>query len=78
MFNKSMAASTSSPLLLKSYVAFDWYAFSAPSSFVAVYTSLGPNFPTIATRFSGQILQTLNLDFIVFFSRTPTRPYPPI
>jgi hypothetical protein len=38
MFNKSMVALASSPLLPESFVAFDWYAFYAPSFFVAVNT----------------------------------------
>jgi hypothetical protein len=50
MFNKSMATLTSSPLLLESFVAFDWYAFFYPSSSVAVNTSLGPKFPTIVAH----------------------------
>ncbi len=36
MLNKSMAISTSSPLLLESFVAYDWYAFFDPSSFVVI------------------------------------------
>jgi hypothetical protein len=30
-------------------------------------TLLGPKFSTIVARFNGQILQTLNLNFIVYF-----------
>ncbi len=67
MFNKSMATLTSSPLLLESSVAFYQYEFFIPFFLVAMNTSLGPNFPTITTRFSGQILHTLNPTFIVSF-----------
>jgi hypothetical protein len=67
MFNKLVATLASSPLLLESSVAFYWYEFFVPSSFATMNTSLVPNFRTIATRFSGQILHTLNPIFIVFF-----------
>lgn len=67
MFNKSKATLTSSPLLLESSIAFDQYEFFTPSSSIIVNTLLGPNFPTITTKFSGQISHTLNLDFIVSF-----------
>ncbi len=38
MFNKSMATSISSPLLVESFVAFDWYAFSTPSFSIVMNT----------------------------------------
>jgi hypothetical protein len=78
MFNKLMATSTSSPLLLESFVTFNWYAFYVISLPIAMNTLLQPNFPTMAARFNDQILQTLNPDLINFFSRIVTTPSPPI
>jgi hypothetical protein len=50
-------------------IALDCYAFFALSSSIVMNTLLGPNFPTIAIEFNGQIPQTLNPNFIVFFSQ---------
>ncbi len=60
MFNNFM-------LTLALFVAFEGYESSCSFSFVAMNTSHGPNFPTMATWFSGQILKTLNLDFMFPF-----------
>jgi hypothetical protein len=40
MFNKLVATSASSPLLLKSFVTFNWYAFYVISLPIAMNTSL--------------------------------------
>jgi hypothetical protein len=40
-------------LLLDSFIAYKWYESSCSSFYVAMNTSLGPNFPTMAIGFSG-------------------------
>jgi hypothetical protein len=54
MFNKSMVASASSPLLLESFIASNQYEFFIPFSFVAINTLLGQKISTIAKGFNGQ------------------------
>ncbi len=65
MFNKLVATSASSPLLLK-FVTSNWFAFST-QSFTTMNTSFGSKFPTIIAGFNGQIPQALNLNIFLFF-----------
>ncbi len=51
MSNNFMAILAS--LLLDSFIAYKWYESSCSSFYVAMNTSLGPNFPTMAIGFSG-------------------------
>jgi hypothetical protein len=51
MFNNSMV--TLASFSLDSLIASKWYESSWSSFYVAVNTSFGPNFPTMAIRFSG-------------------------
>ncbi len=67
MFNNSMVILTS--LLLDLFIAFECYESSCSSFYVVVNTSLGLNFPTMATQFNGQIPKTLNLDFMFSLSK---------
>jgi hypothetical protein len=66
MFNNFVVVLVS--LLLNSFIEFEWYESScSSSSTTTMNTSLGPKFPTMVTRFSGQIQKTLNPNFFSFF-----------
>jgi hypothetical protein len=65
MFNNFVVVLAS--LLLDSYIEFEWYESSCSSSSTTMNTSLGLNFPTMATRFSRQIWETLNLNLLFSF-----------
>jgi hypothetical protein len=61
-----MVVVASSLMSLKQFVVFEGYEFSWLSSSTIMNTFVGPK-KTMATRFYGQILHTLNLDFMFSF-----------
>ncbi len=65
MFDNYMVALAS--LLLDPFIELEWYENSCSSSSTIRNTSLGPNFPTMAIRFNGQIPKTLNPNYMLSF-----------
>ncbi len=70
MNSNYVATLTSSSFLLVCTIVFEWYEFPRSSSFAAMKSSIGPNFPTMVAKFNGQIPQTLKPKFDVLFFQT--------